>query len=101
MATTSERIGIVETKVENINEKIDNLNVNVREMHDCLDKTREDLTNQLEKMYNASCEQHSALGKEISELKKIKDKWIWMFAGGITVIAFIASDMEKFIKFFT
>ena len=75
MATTSERIGIVETKVENINEKIDDLNVNVREMHDCLDKTREDLTKQLEKMYNASCEQHAALGKEISELKKIKDKW--------------------------
>ena len=101
MATTSERISIVETKVENINEKIDSLNVNVREMHDCLDKTREDLTNQLEKMYNASCEQHAALGKEISELKKIKDKWIWMFAGGITVIAFIVSDMEKFIKFFS
>jgi len=101
MATTTERLGIVETKVENINEKIDNLNVNVREMHDCLDKTREDLTNQLEKMYNASCEQHAALGKEIAELKKIKDKWIWMFAGCITVIAFIVSDMEKFIKFFS
>ena len=101
MATTTERLGIVETKVENINEKIDTLNVNVREMHDCLDKTREDLTNQLEKMYNASCEQHAALGKEISELKKIKDKWIWMFAGGIAVIAFIVSDMEKFIKFFS
>ena len=69
MATTTERLGIVETKVENINEKIDTLKVDVREMHDCLDKTREDLTNQLEKMYNASCEQHSALGKEISELK--------------------------------
>jgi hypothetical protein len=52
-------------------------------------------------MYNASCEQHAALGKEIAELKKIKDKWIWMFAGGITVIAFIVSDMEKFIKFFS
>ena len=24
----------------------------------------------------------AALGKEIAELKKIKDKWIWMFAGG-------------------
>lgn len=41
MASTVERIGVVETKVENLSEKLDELKVDVREMHDCLDKTRE------------------------------------------------------------
>jgi len=34
MASTAERIGIVETKVENLNEKMDELKVDVRDMHD-------------------------------------------------------------------
>ncbi len=55
MATTVERIGIVETKVENLSEKIDNLKVDVKDMHDCLDKTRDDLKEQLKVMYDASC----------------------------------------------
>ena len=68
MASTSERIGIVETKVENLNEKLDELKVDVKDMHDCLDKTRDSLTEKLNEMYDASCSQHSALAKEISAL---------------------------------
>ena len=34
MATTTERLGIVETKVENLNEKLDGLKEDVKEMHD-------------------------------------------------------------------
>jgi phosphopantothenoylcysteine decarboxylase/phosphopantothenate--cysteine ligase len=74
MATTAERLGIVETKVENLDEKIDHLKVDVKEMHDCLDKTRDDLKAELQKMYGASCEQHAALAKDLSELKKLKEK---------------------------
>lgn len=101
MATTVERLGIVETKVENITEKIDELKVDVKDMHDCLDKTRDDLKGQLETMYGASCEQHAALAKEISELKKMKDKWTWMIAGGIGVGGWIAGHSEKFFQLFS
>ena len=38
MATTTERLGIVETKVENLNEKLDGIKGDVKEMHDCLIK---------------------------------------------------------------
>lgn len=95
MATTTERLGIVETKVENITEKIDELKADVKEMHDCLDQTRDLLKGDLEKMYGASCEQHAALAKEISELKKLKDKWTWMIAGGIAVGGWIAGHSDK------
>ena len=81
MATTAERIGVVETRVQNLDEKLDDLKVDVKEMHDCLDKTREGLTNKLNEMYDASCSQHAALAKEISELKSQRDKWVWWVAG--------------------
>lgn len=100
MASTIERLGIVETKVENINEKIDTLKVEVKEMHDCLDKTRDDLKCELEKMYSASCQQHAALAQDISELKKLKDKWTWMVAGGIGVGGWIAGHSEKIFMLF-
>ena len=48
MATTVERLGVVETKVANLDEKIDDLKVSVRDVHDCLDRTGEDLKAQLE-----------------------------------------------------
>lgn len=95
MATTTERLGIVETKVENLNEKMDDLKADVKDMHDCLDKTRIDLKSELEKMYGASCEQHASLAKEITELKRLKDKWTWMVAGGLAVCGWIAGYSDK------
>jgi hypothetical protein len=35
----SERVSIVETKVEHLVDKMDDLRVDVTEMHDCLDQT--------------------------------------------------------------
>jgi len=94
MATTVERLGIVETKVENLNEKMDDLKIDVKDVHDCLDRTRDDLKAQLSEMYSASCNQHSELAKEISELKSVKDKWFWSVAGGTFVIGWLLSHVN-------
>lgn len=100
MATTVERIGVVETKVENLSEKLDELKVDVKEMHDCLDKTREGLTAKLEEMYQASCDQHTALGKEISAIKNQRDRLVWTFAGVIAAGGFFAGHSDKILKIF-
>jgi flagellar capping protein FliD len=103
MATTAERIGIVETKVQNLDEKLDDLKVDVKEMHDCLDKTRNGLTDKLNEMYDASCSQHSALAKEISSLKSQRDKWVWSVAGGLVVLSWAsahADTLGKILKIF-
>jgi flagellar capping protein FliD len=100
MAKIEERIGVVETKVENLNEKLDDLKVDVRDMHDCLDKTRNDLTAQLTEMYDASCSQHASLAKEISELKSQRDKWIWTSAGIIAAIGWVSGHTEMIAKIF-
>jgi len=98
MATTVERLGVVETKVENLNEKLDELKADVREMHDCLDKTRDGLTEKLNEMYDASCTQHSQLAKEISALKNQRDKWIWTSAGIVAAIGWASGHADILLR---
>jgi hypothetical protein len=99
MATTVERLGVVETKVENLNEKIDELKVDVKEMHDCLDKTRDGLTEKLNEMYDASCSQHSSLAKEISALKSQRDKWVWLGAGALAALGWASGHTDLLTMF--
>ena len=100
MATTVERLSIVETKVENLNGNIDELKVDLRDVHDCLDRTRDDLTEKLDKMYNASCTQHSALSAEISNLKKEKDKVVWFVGGAIALLGWLSGHSDKILALF-
>ena len=100
MATTTERLGIVETKVANLDEKLDDLKGDVKEMHDCLDKTRDALSGQLDKMYDASCEQHTALGKELKELKRDRDRFIFTLAGVIAALGLLSGHTDKILKLF-
>jgi uncharacterized coiled-coil DUF342 family protein len=100
MATSQERIGILETKVEGINEKIDTLKTDVKEMHDCLDKTRDDLSAKLDKMYEASCSQHAELNHKIERMEKFKDKWTYMAWGGLAVVGFLAGHIDKIQSIF-
>ena len=100
MASTAERLGIVETKVHTLDEKLDDLKIDVKDVHDCLDKTRDDLTEQLKTMYDASCTQHSALAKEINALKSQRDKWVWLSAGVLAALGWVSSHMEIFTKIF-
>jgi hypothetical protein len=87
MATTAERLGIVETKVANLDEKLDDIKVDVKEMHDCLDKTRDGVMSKLDEMYGASCQQHDQLASKIKELEKIKTKYTTY---AMMALAFIA-----------
>ena len=99
MATTVERIGIVETKVENLSDKMDDLKVDVKEMHDCLDKTRDALTEKLEEMYDASCNQHAELAAKIGDLEKVRQKVIWMAAGAVAFAGILSGHLEKILAF--
>jgi len=93
LATLPERVSVLETKVENVNEKLVDLKSDVKDMHDCLDQTRDTVLAQLDKMtdeYRSNAtkyyehadklhaedvETHSKLANRIGELEKIKNKY--------------------------
>lgn len=97
MATAVERIGIVETKVENLNEKLDDLKVDVKDMHDCLDQTRDLLAEQLKCMAETSSAQHAEMAKKIAAMEKLKDKWTYATMGGVVVIGWLSAHTDQIL----
>ena len=75
LAALPERVAVVEIKVEAINEKLSDIKADVKEMHDCLDNTRDLLADKLKDMAEASNSQHAELAAKIGDLEKVKNKW--------------------------
>jgi hypothetical protein len=101
MATTVERLGIVETKVENLDVKLDDIKTDVKEMHDCLDRTGESLHAALKEMTVNSSKAHDDLANKISDLEKFKTKWMYLIMGGVAVASWIgghATALSNIIK---
>ena len=105
LADLPERVSVLETKVENINEKLIDLKADVKDLHDCLDNTRDLLADKLEKMqeeyransikyFEHSEKLHAADGSihekmytRLGELETVKNKYT-MYA--MVVLAFAA-----------
>ena len=129
LAALPERVSVLETKVEtgfqqlyqlrdDVKDQITDLKSDVKEMHDCLDQTRDLLAGKLEKMQeeyrNNSSKyfehadklhaedqaSHDALDKKIKELEQFKTKWIYMTAGGIAVLGFMSGHATALSSFF-
>jgi len=104
MATVVERVGVLETKVQHIDEKIDDLKVGVKDMHDCLDNTRDTLTQTLAIMREESTKQHNELAGKVADVEKAKDK---LMLYGMVGAAFVAGagwsgaiNFPMILKFF-
>jgi dsDNA-specific endonuclease/ATPase MutS2 len=98
MASTAERLGIVETKVINLDEKLDELKINVKDMHDCLDNTRDLLAEKLKAMAEESDKQHAELAGKISAMEKLKDKWTYATMGGVVVIGWLSAHTDRILS---
>ena len=93
LAVLPERVSVLETQVKNISEKLVDLKADVKEMHDCLDNTRDLLADKLEKMqeeYRRNSSKyfehadklhaedvatHIKMDARIDELEKVKSKY--------------------------
>ena len=122
LAELPERVGVLEAKVEHINEKIIEVKEDIKEMHDCLDRTRESVMEKLGEMTNEYREnaakyyehantlnaqqsaQHSELAGKISELEKIKSKWTSIAMAGMAFLAGAGllghNELPKILKLF-
>lgn len=113
---TQERVSVLETKVEAIDEKLDDLKVDVRDMHDCLDRTRDEVNVKLDEMldeYRTSQDrfyahaddlhkiqtaQHHELADKITDLEKFRAKWTYLILGGVAVIGWSTAYWETAVK---
>jgi hypothetical protein len=69
MSTVTERVSVLETKVDNFDEKFDDIKQDIT-------ANQTSLLNTLKEMREASTTQHSEMAGKIKELQTIKDKWI-------------------------
>ena len=97
LATVPERVSVLETKVDNIEEKIDDLKVDVKDMHECLDKTRDSIMDQLKVMHDANVDQHGELAYKIKELEQFKTKWVYLSAGALASLGWISGHAETLL----
>ena len=113
---TQERVSVLETQVEAIDEKLDNLKIDVKDMHDCLDRTRDGLNEKLDgilgeyrltrdnfyahanELHTQQTAQHHELASKISDLEKFRAKWTYMGLGGVAVIGWLSAYWETVIK---
>jgi len=96
MATVAERVSVLETKVDNFNEKLDDVKDDITSNHTSLIET-------LKEMREESTKQHGELAGKVKDLQQIKDKWIkygmigLAFAGGAGWIG--NPNMATILKF--
>lgn len=80
MATVAERVSVLETKVDNFAEKMDDVKTDISSNQQTLLET-------LKEMREASTTQHSQMADKIKELEGFKNKWVKY---GIIALAFAA-----------
>jgi uncharacterized coiled-coil DUF342 family protein len=113
---TQERVSVLETKVEAIDEKMDDLKVDVKDMHDCLDRTRDQVNEKLDimldeyrsnrdkfyshanELHKIQSDQHHELADKITDLEKFRAKWTYMILGGVAVIGWLSAYWEAVVK---
>jgi hypothetical protein len=101
LATVPERVSVLETKVDNIEEKIDDLKVDVKDMHDCLDRTRDGIMAQLKVMHDANVSQHGDMSGKIKDLEQFKTKWVYLSAGALAALGWVSGHADTLGKIFT
>ena len=86
LATLPERVAVVETKldamvvcIESIKDSQKDIRSDVKDMHDCLDNTRDLLDKKLCELADASNKQHDEIFDKINGLEKLKSK-VTMYA---------------------
>ena len=74
-------IAVLQVQVQNLDEKIDEIKVDVKELHECLDKNMFETREFLKEFQEETSKQHEELSEKVSSIEKIK----WMLLGAAAV----------------
>ena len=116
MATIEERVGVVETKVEFLGEKIDDLKTDVKGVHDAIDRVSDDMDKKLDKMldtyktnrddYYERLEENKDEAKKsntkvlekLDNLENFKNKWVYLITGAAIVIGYVVGHIGDIVR---
>jgi DNA-binding transcriptional regulator YiaG len=75
--TLNSRVAVLETKVEAISTKLDEVRGDIKEVHACLHKTRELILDQIKSLRQEENVQHDKFNTRLSQL----ENWRWYIVG--------------------
>jgi ribosomal 50S subunit-associated protein YjgA (DUF615 family) len=84
--TVNSRVAVLETKVEAISSKLDEVRNDIKEVHACLHKTRELILNEVKALRESDNQEHREQNQRIMSL----ENWRWYTLGFAAAVAIIA-----------
>ena len=88
-------IAILQVQVKNIEDKIGEVKLDLKAIHECLDRNAEETRQMLKSMREQDVKEHSELASKISVL----EKWRWMMMGaGVVVGALGFNTVSALLK---
>jgi chaperonin cofactor prefoldin len=84
--TVNSRVAVLESQVDTISTKLDEVRADIKEVHACLHKTRELILDQIE---NLRREEHSAHDKQNARITALEN-WRWYILGMACAVAVLA-----------
>jgi DNA-binding transcriptional regulator YiaG len=82
--TLNSRVAVVETKVEAISSKLDEVRDEIKEVHACLHKTRELILSEIKALRQEENAQHEQFNKRVAVL----ENWRWYLIGIACAVGF-------------
>ena len=92
MPTTNERVSVLETKVDSLKE-------DVKELHDCLDRTRETVLNEIKCMQTSNSQEHARVMSMLEELNTFKTKLLIAVSIIGPIVAYVIAHVDIYKLF--
>ena len=75
-------VAVLQLQVSNLNDKVDELKSDVKDLHDCLDRNMTETREFLKEFQESQTKQHEELADKVSSIEKIK----WMLMGAAAIL---------------
>ena len=82
--TLNSRVAVLETKVEAVSSKLDEVRTDIKEVHACLHKTRELILTEIKALRQEDDAQHERFNKRLTVL----ENWRWYLIGIACAVGF-------------
>lgn len=89
--TMNSRVAVLETKVEAINSKLDEVREDIKAVHACIHKTRELILDEVK----ALREEEKAVHKDQDNRLKLLENWRWYVLGMAAALAIIIKFLPQ------